>query len=135
MQYFQRFQNFKPKKALVKNANENISSEARLHRGAAQAQAGQTAAAIKSFEGVLEVRKDHIEALDYLALLVQETEPRRALGYLDRILAGNPDHVRALELRARIKIRFQDRAGAEQDLRNLLRVQPDHAWARKTLRR
>ena len=99
------------------------------------AQAGQAAAAIKNFEGVLEVRKDHIESLDYLALLVQKTEPQRAIGYLNRILARKPTYPRALELRARIRLSLQDHAGAERDLQNLLRVVPDHAWAREQLRR
>ena len=119
----------------IQIASENVSSEARLHRGAALAQAGETAAAIENFEGVLEVRRDHIEALDYLALLVQKTAPQRAIGYLNRILARKPAYPRALELRARVKLSLQDRAGAERDLQNLLRVLPDHAWARQQLRR
>jgi len=116
-------------------ADENVSSEARLHRGAALAQAGEVARAIETFEGVLEVREDYVEALDYLSLLVEKSDPKRALGYLDRILARQPSYPRALELRARIRLRLKDQAGAQQDLRDLLRVMPDHAWARKQLRR
>lgn len=120
----------------VRVAGENVSSEYRLQRGAALAQGGQTAAAIENLEGVLEVRKDHIEALDTLATLMQVTkQPRRALGYLDRLLKHHPEYVRGLEARARVKLGLRDRYGAERDLEALLRVVPDHQWARKQLRR
>ncbi len=124
-----------PDQLQIAVANENVSSEARLHRGAALARAGQVAAAIANFEGVLEVRKEHTEALDYLTLLVQDKQPRRALSYLDRILRQQPRSARALELRARLKLRLLDRSGAERDLRQLLLVAPNHGWARKQLRR
>ena len=63
----------------------------------------------------------------------ERDQPKKALEHLDKILRIDQKYARALELRARILLRFGQKARAFVDLRALLRINPKHAWARQQL--
>jgi len=63
------------------------------------------------------------------AILLQEGHPRRALELLDRSLNRYPNHADLLFARVFAHDSLDDLAGAEADLRQIIRMQPENARA------
>jgi tetratricopeptide (TPR) repeat protein len=59
---------------------------------------------------------------------------KRAIANLDRVLAGDPDCVRALYYRSKLHYRLGDSELALRDLRRVVRLDPNHGDAHRDLR-
>ena len=67
--------------------------------------------------------------------LMELGRPAEAARVLDPVVAGEPTHAAALELRARAQFATAQLGRAEKALRDLVELRPDDGWARMALAR
>jgi tetratricopeptide (TPR) repeat protein len=71
----------------------------------------------------------------YAEFLMELRKPAEAARVLDAVVAGEPAHAAALELRARALFASAQLGRAEQALEHLIGLRPDDGWARMALAR
>lgn len=111
--------------------DEDARAMTRFRHAYALLKEGQYTEAIKEFEAALQVQPGYIipryQLARAFALVGRVDDAYKQLG---RILEKDSNNPEALEARARLFLAQKKWTEAERDLRALLKVAPDHPWAR-----
>lgn len=93
---------------------------------------GDREAAIRAYTKVVQLDEDNIAALNNLAWQLRNSEPEKALGYIERAIAASPDGPSAilLDTRAMIYLETGDLRNARRSIDEALIALPEHPSVR-----